>query len=94
MNTKASSAKQVVKFLSGGNQQKVVISKWLAQDSDLFIFDEPTVGVDVGSKVEIYKIFEELLKEGKTLILISSYLPGIIGSFISDGRKTNGHHRS
>lgn len=79
MNTKASSAKQVVKFLSGGNQQKVVISKWLAQDSDLFIFDEPTVGVDVGSKVEIYKIFEELLKEGKTLILISSYLPEVMG---------------
>lgn len=79
LNTKASSIFQKVRFLSGGNQQKVVISKWLAQDSDLFIFDEPTVGVDVGSKVEIYKIFDDLLAHGKTIILISSYLPEVMG---------------
>lgn len=79
LRTKASSVFQKVIFLSGGNQQKVVISKWLAQDSELFIFDEPTVGVDVGSKVEIYKIFEELLEKGKTIIIISSYLPEVMG---------------
>ena len=70
---------QLVKNLSGGNQQKVVIGKWLAADSDLFIFDEPTVGVDVGAKVEIYKVFENLIKEGKTIIIISSYLPEVMG---------------
>ena len=79
MGTKASSIYQQVKFLSGGNQQKVVISKWLAHDSELFFFDEPTVGVDVGSKVEIYKIFEDLIHEGKTIVIISSYLPELMG---------------
>ena len=79
LNTKTPSVHQFVKNLSGGNQQKVVISKWLAADSDFFIFDEPTVGVDVGAKVEIYKIFEQLVKEGKTILIISSYLPEIMG---------------
>lgn len=79
LNTKAPSVHQLVRNLSGGNQQKVVISKWLAKGSDLFIFDEPTVGVDVGAKMEIYKIFETLIKEGKTIIIISSYLPEVMG---------------
>lgn len=79
LRIKTPSVHQRVKNLSGGNQQKVVISKWLEQDSDLFIFDEPTVGVDVGAKLEIYRIFETLLKEGKTIIMISSYLPEIMG---------------
>ncbi|SMP71655.1 ribose transport system ATP-binding protein [Anoxynatronum buryatiense] len=79
LSTKTPSIHQLVKNLSGGNQQKVVISKWLAQESDIFIFDEPTVGVDVGAKQEIYKIFEILLKQGKSIILISSYLPEVIG---------------
>lgn len=79
LRIKTPSVYQRVKNLSGGNQQKVVISKWLEQDSDLFIFDEPTVGVDVGSKLEIYKIFETLIKEGKTIIMISSYLPEVMG---------------
>ncbi len=79
MGTKASSIYQQVKFLSGGNQQKVVISKWLAHDSELFFFDEPTVGVDVGSKVEIYKIFEDLISKGRTIVIISSYLPELMG---------------
>lgn len=78
LRTKTPSIHQVVKNLSGGNQQKIVISKWLAKGSDIFIFDEPTVGVDVGAKREIYKILEELLKEGKSIILISSYLPEIM----------------
>lgn len=79
LKTKTPSIHQLVKNLSGGNQQKVVISKWLAEGSDIFIFDEPTVGVDVGAKREIYKIFEGLLKEGKSIIVISSYLPEVMG---------------
>ena len=65
--------------LSGGNQQKVVISKWLLQDSDVFFLDEPTRGVDVGAKVEIYKIINSLVEKGKTVVMISSELPEILG---------------
>ncbi len=63
--------------LSGGNQQKLVIGKWLSHGAELFIFDEPTVGVDVGTKVQIYRIFAELLRRGAGIILISSYLPEV-----------------
>lgn len=63
--------------LSGGNQQKIVVGKWLNHGAELFIFDEPTVGVDVGTKVEIYKVFAALLKRGAGIILISSYLPEV-----------------
>jgi ribose transport system ATP-binding protein len=63
--------------LSGGNQQKIVVGKWLNHGAQLFIFDEPTVGVDVGTKVEIYKLFAKLLKSGAGIILISSYLPEV-----------------
>ena len=63
--------------LSGGNQQKVVVGKWLNHGADLFIFDEPTVGVDVGTKAEIYRRFGELLRGGAGIILISSYLPEV-----------------
>ena len=65
--------------LSGGNQQKVVIAKWLMQDSQIIFMDEPTRGVDVGAKAEIYKIMNRLVKEGKTIIMISSELPEILG---------------
>ena len=63
--------------MSGGNQQKIVIGKWLSHGARLFIFDEPTVGVDVGTKAEIYRLFSKLLKEGAGIILISSYLPEV-----------------
>jgi ribose transport system ATP-binding protein len=63
--------------LSGGNQQKIVIGKWLAHGAKLFIFDEPTVGVDVGTKAEIYRLFARLLSQGAGIILISSYLPEV-----------------
>ncbi|NKF30613.1 sugar ABC transporter ATP-binding protein, partial [Pseudomonas sp. BGM005] len=66
-----------VEALSGGNQQKIVIGKWLSHGARLFIFDEPTVGVDVGTKAEIYRLFAKLLKEGAGIILISSYLPEV-----------------
>ena len=67
----------LVQSLSGGNQQKVVVGKWLAHGAELFIFDEPTVGVDVGTKVEIYRLFSALLRRGAGIILISSYLPEV-----------------
>jgi len=73
------SIKQKVRNLSGGNQQKVVVAKWLSRESDIFIFDEPTVGVDIGAKVEIYKLIEALLAKGNAILLVSSYLPEIMG---------------
>ncbi len=79
INIKTPSIKQLTRNLSGGNQQKVVIGRWLACNSKLFIFDEPTIGVDVGAKVEIYRLFEELLKNGAAIIVISSYLPEVMG---------------
>ena len=69
---------QKVKFLSGGNQQKVVIGKWLTADTDILIFDEPTRGIDVGAKSEIYKLLNDLVERGKSIIMISSELPEIL----------------
>ncbi len=79
LNIKVNSPRQIVSYLSGGNQQKVVLAKWLAEDIDIFIFDEPTRGIDVGAKAEIYKIINELAMQGKGIILISSELPELIG---------------
>jgi ribose transport system ATP-binding protein len=79
LQIKTPSIRQKVKNLSGGNQQKVVISRWLNKGSRVLIFDEPTVGVDVGAKGEIYKIFENLTKQGDSLIVVSSYLPEVMG---------------
>lgn len=70
---------QLVSKLSGGNQQKVVIAKLLCREPDILIFDEPTVGVDVGAKEEIFQIIQSLTKQGKGVILISSYLPEAMG---------------
>lgn len=69
---------QEVGFLSGGNQQKVVISKWLLRDCDILFFDEPTRGIDVGAKVEIYKLMRDLADQGRAIIVISSELPEIL----------------
>jgi ribose transport system ATP-binding protein len=69
---------QQVVFLSGGNQQKVVLAKWFATQADIFIFDEPTRGIDVGAKEEIYKVMIKLLKQGKAIIMISSDMPELI----------------
>ncbi len=77
MRIVAASQRIAAATLSGGNQQKLVIGKWLSHGADLFIFDEPTVGVDVGTKVEIYKLFAKLLHRGAGIILISSYLPEV-----------------
>jgi len=78
LKTKTPSVSQLVKKLSGGNQQKVVIAKWLVRNSDILIFDEPTRGIDVGAKSEIYALMEELAKEGKSIIMISSELPEVL----------------
>lgn len=64
--------------LSGGNQQKIVIAKWLNTNSDIFIFDEPTKGIDVGAKSEIYNLMNDLVKEGKSIIMISSEMPELL----------------
>ncbi len=72
------STKQKTQHLSGGNQQKVVIAKWLTADTRILIFDEPTRGIDVGAKSEIYKLLNELVRQGKAIIMISSELPEIL----------------
>jgi len=79
---RATGVKQKVKFLSGGNQQKVVLAKWLCSKAKIFIFDEPTMGIDVGTKTEIYKLINLLAKEGAGIVMISSYLPELLA--ISD----------
>ncbi|MCA9948514.1 MAG: sugar ABC transporter ATP-binding protein [Anaerolineales bacterium] len=78
LSIKTPSVKQKVKNLSGGNQQKVVIGKWLTADTEILIFDEPTRGIDVGAKSEIYKLLNDLARQGKSIIMISSELPEIL----------------
>jgi len=70
--------RQEVRFLSGGNQQKVVIAKWLLRDCHILIFDEPTRGIDVGAKAEIYKLLNALAEQGRAIIVISSELPEVL----------------
>ncbi len=77
LKTKTPSMSQLLKNLSGGNQQKVIIARWLMKDSDIFIFDEPTRGIDVGAKSEMYTLMEDLASEGKSVIMISSELAEI-----------------
>ena len=78
LKTKCPSVEQNVGNLSGGNQQKVVIAKWLTRDCDILIFDEPTRGIDVGAKNEIYKLMSKLAAEGKSIIMISSEMTEIL----------------
>ncbi|MBQ2968276.1 MAG: sugar ABC transporter ATP-binding protein [Clostridia bacterium] len=77
LKTKTPSMKQLLKNLSGGNQQKVIIARWLLENSDIFIFDEPTRGIDIGAKSEMYTLMEELTSQGKSVIMISSELTEI-----------------
>jgi putative multiple sugar transport system ATP-binding protein len=79
LNIKSSSIRQLTVNLSGGNQQKVVLSKWLFASPEILILDEPTRGIDVGAKYEIYTIINQLANEGKGIIMISSELPEILG---------------
>jgi ribose transport system ATP-binding protein len=79
LRIKTPGAKAIVRNLSGGNQQKVVLAKWLLSQSKIFIFDEPTRGIDVGAKVEVYNLMNTLLHNGASIIMISSELPEILG---------------
>ena len=79
LSIKTPSKKTQIQHLSGGNQQKVIISRWLAKDPEVLIMDEPTRGIDVGAKYEIYSIIGRLAKEGKTIIMVSSEMPELIG---------------
>jgi ribose transport system ATP-binding protein len=93
LRTKTPSVDQILKNLSGGNQQKVIIARWLIQDSDILIFDEPTRGIDIGAKSEIYTLMNELSKQGKSIIMISSELVEILRMsdrvlVMCEGRKT------
>lgn len=93
LSTKTPSVDQYVVNLSGGNQQKVVIAKWLIRDSEILIFDEPTRGIDVGAKSEIYSLMNQLVKQGKSIIMISSELTEILRMsdrivVMCEGRKT------
>ncbi|MDA0169767.1 sugar ABC transporter ATP-binding protein [Solirubrobacter taibaiensis] len=93
LRIKTPSVKQTTKHLSGGNQQKVVIAKWLVKDCDILIFDEPTRGIDVGAKEEIYRLLNDLAESGKSIIMISSELPEILRMshrivVMSEGRVT------
>jgi ABC-type sugar transport system ATPase subunit len=78
LNVRMRDTNQTVRELSGGNQQKVVIAKWLLTKSDILILDEPTRGIDVGAKAEVYKLINELAKQGKAILMISSELPEIL----------------
>ena len=78
LSIKTPSIHQILRNLSGGNQQKVVIAKWLIRNCDILIFDEPTRGIDVGAKSEIYSLMNELAKQGKSIIMISSELPEVL----------------
>jgi ABC-type sugar transport system ATPase subunit len=79
LKIRVTSSEQTVATLSGGNQQKVVLAKWLAKNADVIIFDEPTRGIDVGAKYEIYLLINRLIAEGKAVIMISSELPEVLG---------------
>ncbi|MCW8176831.1 sugar ABC transporter ATP-binding protein [Verminephrobacter aporrectodeae] len=79
LRIRCTSVRQNIAELSGGNQQKVIIAKWLAAGSDLFIFDEPTRGIDVGAKSEIYRIMRQLAGSGKGILMVSSELPELLG---------------
>jgi len=93
LDIRAPSVNKLVKLLSGGNQQKVVVAKWMCADCDIMIFDEPTRGIDVGAKADIYAIMSALVEKGKAILMISSDLPELIGMCdriyaMKDGRVT------
>ena len=78
MSIKTTGCSQLVKFLSGGNQQKVILSRWLNGDFKIGLFDEPTKGIDVKAKEDIYNLMNRLASEGKAIVVLSSYLPELL----------------
>ena len=91
MSTKTPTQLQKIGNLSGGNQQKVIIGRWLATNPDVLIMDEPTRGIDVGAKYEIYELIINMAKQGKTIIVVSSEMPEILGITNRIGVMSNGH---
>ena len=79
MKIRIANHEQAAQTLSGGNQQKVVLAKWLEKNAEVIIFDEPTRGIDVGAKYEIYLLMNRLASEGKAILMISSELPEVLG---------------
>ena len=79
MHTKCMGPNDMITALSGGNQQKVIIGKWLERNPEVFLLDEPTRGIDVGAKYEIYQLIINMAKQGKTCIVVSSEMPEILG---------------
>ena len=79
MHIKTPSQKTLIKNLSGGNQQKVILGRWLLTNPDVLLLDEPTRGIDVGAKYEIYELILQLAKQGKAVMMVSSEMPELIG---------------
>src|SRR5262249_34072993 len=79
LHIRLASPEQPARTLSGGNQQKVILAKWLERNCDVVIFDEPTRGIDVGAKYDIYQLINELAAQGKAILMISSELPEVLG---------------
>ena len=79
MRTKTLSQETKIRSLSGGNQQKVIIGRWLLTDPDVLLLDEPTRGIDVGAKYEIYQLILDLANKGKTVLMVSSEMPELLG---------------
>ena len=90
MHVKAASQKQRIRSLSGGNQQKVIIGRWLLTNPDILLMDEPTRGIDVGAKYEIYQLMLDLVSQGKSIIMVSSEMPELIGITDRIGVMSNG----
>ncbi|MFD1440769.1 sugar ABC transporter ATP-binding protein [Lacticaseibacillus hegangensis] len=91
MNTKTMGPDELIASLSGGNQQKVIVGKWLERAPQVFMMDEPTRGIDVGAKYEIYELIIKMAKEGKTIIVVSSEMPEILGITNRIGVMSDGH---
>ena len=91
MHTKCMGPDDMITSLSGGNQQKVIFGKWLERDPQIFMMDEPTRGIDVGAKYEIYELIIRMAKQGKTIIVVSSEMPEILGITNRIGVMSNGY---
>ena len=91
MRTKCMGPDDMITSLSGGNQQKVIFGKWLERNPNIFMMDEPTRGIDVGAKYEIYELIIKMAKEGKTIIVVSSEMPEILGITNRIGVMSNGY---
>ena len=91
MHTKCMGPDDLISALSGGNQQKVIFGRWLERSPDVFMMDEPTRGIDVGAKYEIYELIIQMAKAGKTVIVVSSEMPEILGITNRIGVMSNGY---